>query len=357
VDGGEYAGWTQVEVERSLDRFAHSFDLGYTDRWSEAAEPWPIRPGATAQIKYGNHILITGWVEASTFSAQRDQWRLRAQGRSLTGDLVDCGALFKTGNWNNQLLRVIANDLVSPYGLAVELSIPDNEPIRKFTIEMGESVYDALERLVRNRGYLLTTHPDGNVGLVRLLDFVGSVVDVPVADAISRELSEDAQDVHSQYLLRSQSYGADEFGLDVTIRRTFDGQPVTGMRHRPMVLFADSASSREELAKRAAWEQNVRYGRSVRVRYSLPGVLDPRGLPWAPATQYFVNDPVLGVEERLLCVRANVHVDNGDLMTDIELTRPEAFSLLEWPDDVLNLVTKLGRPKVKRAPIKKQQKG
>lgn len=357
VDGGEYAGWIQAEVHRSLDRFAHSFDLTYVDRWADDQEPWPIRPGVPVQVKYGNHILVTGQVDCSTFRAEAQAWQLRAAGRSLTGDLVDCSAIFKTGVWTNKKLVDIANDLVSSYGLTVEMSIPDNTPIRRFTIEEGETVYDALDRLVRNRGFLPVTNPDGNISMVRLEEFVGVTVDLPVADTVSRELVEDQQNTHSQYLLRSQSFAADEFGTDVTVHRKFDSQAVTGMRHRPLVLVADCASDLDTLKRRAQWEQNVRYGRSVQLRYVMPGILDPRGLPWQPGAQYYVRDQLLGVEERLLCVSAVITVKDGTLETAVSLTRPEAFSLLEWPDEILNLVTRRGRPRVKQARVKPQQQG
>lgn len=356
VDGAPYVGWIDVEIERSLDRFAHSFDFTYVDRWSDEVEPWPIKAGVPVSVKYGNHVLITGYVSSSRFELDDREWRLRARGRSATGDLADCSAIFKTGTWVNQMVSKIANDLVAPYGLTVELSIADNTPVPRFTLELGESVYDALDRLVRNRGYLLTTNPDGNVSLIRLQNFIGTVAAVPVQEATRRAVDEDEQDVHSQYFLRSQSFDTDESGADVTIRRKFDGPPVTGMRHRPLVLVADSASDRTQLEKRATWEQNVRYGRSLRVHYTLPGALDPSGLTWLPGRHYHVRDEVLGVEETLLCVRACLRVQKDELLTEIELTRPEAFSLLEWPDDVLNLVTKRGRPRVKQARMRDQQR-
>lgn len=358
VDGAEYTGWIQAEVERSLDQFAHRFDLTYVDKWSDFVDPWPIRPGNSVVVKYGDHVLVTGHVDFTSFTASSDSsWKLRAAGRSLTGDLVDSSAIHKSGSWQNAKLSTIANDLVRPYGLSVLLSVPDNDPIPKFALQEGETVYDALDRLVRNRGFLLFTHPDGNVGLIRLLDFIGVVADAPVAQALSRELEEDQQQVHNQYFLRSQSFTSDDTGADISIRRKFDGPAVTGMRYRPLVIFADAASDRAQLEKRALWEQSVRYGRSLRVRYTFPGVLDPNGFPWAPGNHYHVRDQALGVEETLLCCAARLHVTAEDLTTDVEFTRPEAFSLLEWPDDILNLVTKRGRPRVKQARVRDQQRG
>lgn len=349
VDGGTYTGWIEADITRSLDRFAHSFSLQYVDRWTDKIEPWPIRPFTPCQIKYGNHILITGRVDVSSFKLAGDSWRLSASGRSKTADLVDCSAIHKTGQWRNKLAIQIARDLVEPYGLQVAIQVPDNEPIKRFTIEEGESVHDALDRLTKNRGYLPHTLADGNVGFMRVLDFVGAIGDAPIDDALDRELSEDVQDVFSQYKLRSQSCGEDKAGDPITVLRKFDGGVDSEIPHRPLVLVADADSNRDDLEKRAKWEQNVRLGRSIQLKYTFLGVLDERGFPWAPGDHHHVRDDALGIDETMLVSSAKISVDDRRLTTQVEFTRPEAFSLLTWPDTILNRVTKKGRPKVKKS--------
>lgn len=359
VDGKLYEGWVETEVRRSLGSFANSFNLSYIDRWSDDVLPWPIRSGAECQLKYGEHLLITGFVDVTTFRIQADQWILTAAGRSKTGDLVDCSAIHKTGQWLNKTITEIAKDLCAPYGLDVTIAQPDRTPIQRFTIEEGESVHDALDRLTKNRGYLCHTLADGNVGFFRLDPFVGVIGQVPVEEAIEREYYEDDQDRFSEYRLRSQSYGeSDEDGAEITILRKWDAEKDEGVtRHRPLVVVADSSSNLVELRKRATWERNVRAGRSVRVRYTFPGILDERGFAWTPGDQHHVRDLALGVDEDLLLVDAEIQVDERKLQTRLEFTRPESFTLLEWPSDVLNKVTKRGRPLVKKAPVIDQQRG
>jgi len=357
VDGKRYAGWIDVSVDRSLDRFAHSFKLTYTDRWTDVQEPWPIRVGAACQVCFGNHILVTGFVDVATFTVDAKAWKLTAAGRSKTGDLVDCSAIHKTGAWENKIAKEIASDLLAPFGLQLEMQTPDNEKLPRFAIMEGESVHDALDRLVKNRGFLCHTFADGNVGMLQLASFVGVVGTLPVDEAIDREYSEDIQDRFSEYRLRSQTHGDNDKGDPVTVTRKVDGTKDPEVkRYRPLVIVADSASDRKQLERRAKWERNVRAGRAIRVSYTMPGVLDERGFPFTPGDHHRVRDDALGVDEELLLVSATVDVSERELTTKIELTRPQAFSLLEWPDEILNPVTKRGRPKAKRRkPIDQQR--
>lgn len=359
VDGKKYAGWIEASIDRSLGSFAHQFDLQYVDRWTDAVEPWPIRVGSRAQVKYGNHILVTGYVDVGSFKLDARNWSLRAAGRSLSGDLVDCSAIHQSGEWRNKRLIEIARDLVRPYGLTVTITtlVEDRTPIDRFSIEEGESVQDSLDRLCKNRGFLCYTIADGNVALVRFDTFVGVVGRVPVNDAIEREYFEDGQDRFSEYRLRAQTSTESEAGEAVTVLQKVDtvtDEYVT--RHRPKVVVADQSSTPATLKQRAEWERNVRAGRSVHVRYTFPGVLDEHGFPWMPGDLHHVLDDALGVDEEMLVSGARIQTSERSLQTEVEFVRPESFSLLEFPSAILNRVTKRGRPLVKKTPVLRQQR-
>jgi prophage tail gpP-like protein len=357
VDGQVYAGWIDVRIDRSLDRFAHSFDLTYVDRWADEVQPWPIRVESAAQIKYGNHILITGQVDVSTMRVSARDWSLRAGGRSKTGVLADCSAIHQSGSWKNKRAIEIARDLVAPYGLTVAISIPDTEVLRRFTIEEGETVQAALDRLAKNRGYLCHTLADGNLGWMRLDTFVGVVGEAPIGEAITREVNEDFQERYSDYYLRAQSFAEAADGDTITVKKKYDGTTDAGVTaHRPLVVVADSAATYAQLKQRADWERNVRAGRSLRYRATFPGILDERGFPWSPGDHHKVRDTALGVDETLLVVSTQISVNDSELATDVEFARPESFSLLEFPPSILNQVTKKGRPKVKKTRIRDLQR-
>lgn len=359
VAGVLYEGWISASVTRSLDSFAHSFNLEYTDRWADSQAPWPIRVRSACQLKYGNHILVTGFVDCSSFRVDGESWSLSAVGRSRTGQLVDCSAVYKTGVWRNKTMIQIARDLVSAYGLDVAISVPDPTPIRKFSIEEGESVYNALERLTKNRGYLLHTLADGNPSLLQLQRFVGLVGAAPIDDAISREFIEDAQDRFSDYRTMAQSFSeSDEDDETITVTRSVEGiVDETVKLHRPLNVVADSASDYASLRKRATWERNIRAGRSEHYSAVFDGVLDENGFTWTPGDHHRVVDAEFGLDAEMVVVEAKINSSNRELTTAVSFARPEAYSLLEYPQSILNVVTKKGRPKVKKSKVPFGQSG
>jgi len=174
----------------------------------------------------------------------------------------------------------------------------------------------------------------------------------PVETAIEREYSEDFQDRYSEYHAMAQSFGQSEDGSDVTVTRRFDGIVDGGInRYRPLVVVADCATDKPGLERRARWERNVRAGRSYHCRYVFPDILDENGFTWTPGDHHHILDPEFGVDSEMVVTSAEISVSDRELKTSVEFVRPEAYSLLDFPDAILNVVTKKGRPKVKKGRI------
>ncbi len=221
------------------------------------------------------------------------------------------------------------------------------------------TVYNSLERLAKNRGYLLHTLADGNPSLLQVQQFVGLVNKAPIEAAISREFSEDAQDRYSEYHTMAQSFAeSDEDDEAVTVTRRFDGvTDPTVTLHRPLVVVADNASDYESLTRRATWERNIRAGRSEHYSATFDGCLDENGFTWTPGDHHRVVDPEFGVDAEMVVVSARVSSRDKELQTEVSFARPESYSLLQYPNSVLNLVTKTGRPKTKKAKVPFGQQG
>ena len=282
IDGRAYEGWIAINVERSLDMFANSFSLTHVDRWAELDEPWPIREGAAAQVKYGSELLISGFVCTAEWGVDSGEYRLTANGRSKTADLVDCSAQHKTGHWSKQTATAIIKDLIQPYGMTVTAQGPDTEKFDRFSLESGETVYDAIDRLCKVRGFLPVTARDGNLVLLTTDKPVGSIIELPVETAISRYVRTDDQERFSDYIFYGQRSGTDSDGDSTTVSITGLIADEAVSRSRPLVIVADAPATLERMKTRATWERNVRAGRSMRVRYKLPSIISPAKRPWAP---------------------------------------------------------------------------
>lgn len=116
VDGMEYRGWLDVRIARGVDRAAADFTLSVTRQY------WPIKPGSACEVWIGQDKLITGWVDEVNPSHSGGERKIEVKGRSRTADLIDCSAVNKPGQWSNQSLQRIADDLAGPYGVPVIVS-------------------------------------------------------------------------------------------------------------------------------------------------------------------------------------------------------------------------------------------
>ena len=81
-----------------------------------------------------------------TVNYDRGAHTIAVRGRDATGDLVDCSAASKPGEWKDARLEEIASALCEPFGIRVTREVDTGAPFARFRIEEGESVFEAIER-------------------------------------------------------------------------------------------------------------------------------------------------------------------------------------------------------------------
>lgn len=337
VDGARYAGWTDASVTRSLEALADSFSLSFTT----AAEARVIKPGAQCVVQLGAHKLITGYANSLDVDVSADAISSTLSGRSSAGDLTDCCAVHKTGQWRRAGLVQIIRDLCAPFGIAVSADpaiAADPFKFERFELDEGERVFDAMDRLLRATGVTPVSQADGSLRLFRVSDASGlRSVQLRPETSSGRQLTSVDQDTFSVYRLRSQTGRANpEESPRHAALESFEARDPNVARYRPFVLNADTGARVAELQDKARWECNTRHAQSLRVTYTLPGGLAPDGQPWAPPMLVLVDDRVLGVREILLLITAELRCSNSDYSTRIVLTYPEAYSLKPLPVRLLN---------------------
>lgn len=333
VGGKRYGGWIGAQIERDLDRFTPTFSLSYTDTWAPHQIPWPIRTGNECELHFGEHLLLTGYVNGVDWLVDGENWSLSATGRSVAGDLEDCSAIHESGHWQNFSILKIAQALVEDYGITVTSTAADALlPLKRFALQEGETVQEAIARLCEEAALLPVTHADGSIELVRG-DFPrAKTIVFPTDEAIQRRVSTNDQQRHSNYYAIGQSRG-DKNRAGLAVVRQKEGIADTDVtRHRPLVVVVERAVNQaEQLRARATWERNMRAGRSMRYLATVMGVLSPNGQPWTPGWRIEVEDAPMGVDDSLILVRTEVRASATELITELEMTFPEAYSALEIP--------------------------
>jgi prophage tail gpP-like protein len=336
IDGRTYEGWIKAKVDRGLDQFANRFSLSYLDRWTSEQQPWPIRSRTKAVLSWNDEVLIDGYVDRPRHKVDAESWSLEADGRSLTGQLVDCSAVHDTGHWNGKTAQQIVADICRPFGIEVSTNVVDFEPFNRFTLREGETAFDAIDRVCKIRALLPRSTPKG----LQLFstDVPGSVLPLDVASATAREYEDDSTKRYSEYLVRATGVGSAEEAFSAAVAKD------TGVEiFRPLVVVGDAPARTKQAKQRAIWEANVRSGRGEKLSYRFLNPLNKTGKTYSPGQFYRVSDDLFGVDEIMIVQHATLSVDENSIDTQIELVRPGAYSRFEY--DAKRLVKKTKKPK------------
>lgn len=337
VAGKSYAGWVSMRLSRSLEQAAAAFSLSFSERWSGQRRPIPIDEGEPCTIRVKDQVALTGYVDESNVDYSATEHAMAVSGRSKAGDLVDCSAVHAAGQWKNQTLLQIAQDLVQPFAISVSSDIDLSSPLPVFSLQQGETVFDALERGARMYGCLLTSGPDGAVRFTQAGKRATTTVLTTGINIESGNRRGSWKERFSQYVVKGQSRGSDDTsGEDAATPKGISNDSAV-TRARTLIVLAEDQGNPGVLATRATWERNVRAGRARRLSYTVRGWEHEGGL-WEPNLRVHVKDTILRVDTELLIVSATLILDDDGARTELELTTAEAFTVLELPKEGANFV-------------------
>ena len=333
-----YGGWTSLSVTRSMEQLAHSFQVELANLWIDLAQHpvVPIKRGQAVQVTYYNgsvyQDVTNGFVDETTLHYDKDSRTIGFSGRSLTCDLVDCAAIWKTSSIYRSTVLQIAQNLCTPFtginvGVGFNPSGSLQIPIPVFQISDGETVAAALERACRMRGLVMTTDNTGALILTQVGTTKIATSLVFGQNILECDSSDSFVDRFSKYIVKAQSgagglLGNTNYGPAVT-QSQFATDPDV-LRYRPTIVSAETGEVGVALQNRANWEASVRMGRANRVTYTVDGWEHSQGL-WQPNTLVHVHDPQRQLDDDLLIVTVTATRNDDGTHTQLELCPPIAF--------------------------------
>lgn len=337
LDGVRYSGWTELSVRRALDTVHGEFDLRLASRERTDAAQWPLRAGSECMLLAGSdeagfQTLITGYIDKLSASLTSNEHAISISGRDRTADLVDCSAVHKPGSWRNVPLKTIVDALVAPFKITVQITGDVGGNIPQFALQQGESVWSAIERLLKFRGLIGWTQSDGSL-----------LIGQPAKGAVIARLAEgenlldiaadhDVTDRFSEYVVKGQAAGSDERnGEAVTLIGASAKDAAIG-RYRPLIIIAEEQSDKASAQKRAEWEASTRAARSQPGTATVQGWRDPRGNLWRPDSRVEIDAPSAYLGGEMLIAGVTFQRGNdGGTTTTLQLERPEAWTLMPVP--------------------------
>lgn len=347
VGGKLFGGWLTVRAEVGIEQCTGAFDLSVTDRWSgEPPQAWPIMPGDACELLLDGQTIITGFTDSVRPSFDKQSHGIRVAGRDKTMDLVDCSAVYKTGQWKGATVARIAADIAKPFGVDVVLAngVDVGAAFDSFNIEEGERAFEAIERAARMRAVLVMTDGAGHLVLTTASkDKTGRAL-VQGVNVLHAELDLSWKERYSAITVKGQGKGsASAYGDEVAHGQASVQDPSID-RYRPLVVISEHHGKGPTFAARAEWERNVRRGRGTRATVRVAGWTypDPSASSgasvWRPNTLVETSLPYLGLQQDLLIAKCVYTLDESGSHTDLFLADPGAFQLLVGVKG-----TKLGR--------------
>jgi prophage tail gpP-like protein len=329
VNGQKYGGWKEVSITLSMETLSGKFDLGLTERWPGQNVSRSINLMDSCEVRIGGETVITGYVDDIAHSYDGTSHSFKVSGRDKAGDLVDCSAVQKPGQWKNQRLEQIAGDLVAPFDrMSVQTEADTGEPFKTFALEQGESVLEAIERMSKLRGLLVISDGKGNLLITRSGTQQAQAALITGQNILKGEGRFSSKDRFSEVTVKGQTEGSDEMKPDINTKPNAQAKDSEVSRYRPLLMLAEGQANTQTCQKRVDWEIATRRAKGFELTYTVAGWTQGANGPlWRLNRLVRVQDSIFKVNENLLVAGLTFTLDGqGGRLTEIKLARPESFS-------------------------------
>lgn len=325
ANGQPISGWSDATITRSILTATNSWEISY-----QGIEPTALDMGNRVEWKFNGETLLRGYVETRTFGDGVSDKRRTRGGRSLTADAVDSSAALAKGSVINSTITQIVEQLLDPYDIEIQAVVPADETIRRYRVEPGERIIDAIRRLADTRALLVWTDDDGALVLSQASNGPPVGVLDARADLTSTSGRIDLTQRYRSYVVLGQAHANDQW--DELDARAAKGSAIDNVfelpRERRLVIVARKQVSADRAQVQADWERQTRAGKSFTYSAESRSLTPPNSdRPWTPNTIWTVNDPDNGLTNlRLLLTDVTLRsAPDGD-SASLTFASPLAYS-------------------------------
>jgi len=334
VNGKDYGGFKSARIEAGIERQARSFEVSVTDHWPGSAEQTRrIKPGDLCEVKIGEDLVCTGYVDSTPIDYDADGITVMVRGRSKTADLVDCSADKPTekGQFKGLKAEAIATKIAKQYGLKVKVETDTGAAITDHQVQQGETAFENLDRLARQRQIIISDNAAGDVVLLTAGSGgkAKSTLELGV-NILSASAGFDYTEVYSEYKVKGQkSRGGDDADWDANSAAGLSSQgkatDTSLKRHRVLVVRQSGQADAGTCQKRAEHEQRIRAAKAGEIRYLVAGWRQQDGTLWQPNQTVAIKDSIMQVEKDLLVSEVIWTLDEGGMVCELVCISPDAF--------------------------------
>lgn len=327
-----WGGWTNMTINRSLESIAGEFDLTITARWSAAA-PRSIKPGQSCTVSVGNDRVMTGYIDDFIPSYDAENVSLRVMGRDKTGDLVDSSVVDKAGQWKGLKLEQLASTIAKPYGIEVINETDTGDAFGSITLEQGETGFELLDRLAKQRGVLVTSDAWGRLIITRASTQRAGVALVLGENILAARGRFSWRERASQYIVKGSSSAGgstwDEQPVKVVGGRQIVVSDPEITRYRPKILVNEDSLTVGGASARGEWYKTRMLGESNTTEITVAGWRENgvSGPLWQINRLVKVTDAIQQLDVTWLIKTVSFMEGDGGRLTVLTLVPPDSLDM------------------------------
>lgn len=326
-----HQGWKKVSLFRSIEHAAHAFDISLTDRWGEG-EARAIKAGESCTLKYGNELLITGYIDAVEPSHDANSHSVRVRGRSKPGDLVDCS--ISQHEYKSQDLLQIAKALASGFGINVSSETDIGDKFTSVRLASGQPIWEFLEQLARIRAVRFVSDINGDLVITTAgANRADTSLELGV-NIKSAQAEIDHSQLYSAYLVKAQQGGGSLFlNAETAAFPEGEAKDKRVTRYRPLTIESETTTDKAGCQTRAEWARNTHFGRARSTIITVTGWQQKDGgRTWMPNELVPIDDDLLGIKGDRLIRSVTLLLDKNGTRTELAVVPKEAFELTPLPE-------------------------
>lgn len=241
ANGKIYKGWENISISKNIQSMANSFSMSIKQGTFEIDENTLIT------ILKDNKPFLVGYCDNINITISDTKMPMSINGRSKSKDLIDCNISENKQYLNLNAVQII-NDLTRNFNIKTTSNI-FLEKLSNFNTEVGETYFNAINRLCKQLNILPVSLSNGDL----LLTKNKNIVSGPILKKFkSLTFDRNFQDRYSEYIYKKES-----IVVDVTDGIIKDSDII---RYRPFVAVNTEDKNNIDLAK---WKKNNDISNSI----------------------------------------------------------------------------------------------
>ena len=160
ANGVLYNGFENITISRTMQSICDTFSFSMYN-----GDQVNINGNDFIQVLNNGRIVFSGFVDTYNLGIGDKKRPLICTGRSKSSDIVDC-SIENIKQYNKQNPIQIISDMIKPFNLKVSTNLT-LDTIPSFDIKVGETYFNAINRLCKQYNILPVSDNLGNIKLIK----------------------------------------------------------------------------------------------------------------------------------------------------------------------------------------------